>query len=116
MPVTQNYDTGVDIRNQRDGAQAAMGDANPLMDALKTLQMYVTSQKEQGNEAPGAAFLQFLNTLGGGQQAEQPEQAPEGFDPFSAPPAPQQAPARQEGAMPGGMRPEMQGKARVMAQ
>lgn len=118
MPMTQNYDTGVDISNQRNSMQKEMGDRNPLMEALKTLQLYVVSQREQGNEAPAAAFVSFLDALRGGktsaQQQPQQQQPGQAFNPFEAPEETQAAQRRPEAGMPAGQRGEMQGKARVM--
>lgn len=109
MPMTQNYDTGVDISNQREATQQEMGQQNPILDALKTLQLYVASQREQGNEAPMAAFMQFLEALRGGGGQTAPEQQRSGYNPFEAPPEPPPAQVRQ--STPG---PDVQGKAKVM--
>lgn len=118
MPMTQSYDTGVDIRNQRGVVQKEMGDRNPLMDALKTLQLYVTSQREQGNEALTAAYVSFLDALRGGQGAAQqnPQQQQPGqaFNPFEAPEEQPATARRPMTGTPEGQRSEMQGKARVM--
>ena len=83
------YPGADEIMAGQQQAQAQVGEQNPIVDALKVLQMYVVAQREKGNEQPLAAYMQFLNSLQGGapqqpQQLQMPAQAP----------MPQQAPAQ----------------------
>ena len=88
MGAVSPYPGGDEIMAGREQAQADMGEQNPVVDALKVLQMYVVAQREKGNEAPLAAYMQFLNSLQGApQQQQMPAQAP----------VPQQAPAPAQG-------------------
>jgi hypothetical protein len=92
MPMGEAYPSASEIQGGQQEAAAAMGgQPNPVMDALKTLQMYVSAQAQQGKQELVPAFMQFLEVLapGQGQQMQPPMEEQGAMDAMAAQPRPQ---------------------------
>lgn len=66
--------------DEERGAPEGGAQANPVIDALKTIQMFIAAQKEKGNpkaQALIAWFQQGIQLMGGGGGQEKPMPKPE---------------------------------------
>lgn len=80
-PMAGGEDEGGLEQPGQDGAGAAPGAPkdNPVIDALKVLQMFIAGQKQKGNPQAAAmiqAFQAFLQSMGAGGKGTGPEQPP----------------------------------------
>jgi hypothetical protein len=103
MQAQRQYPPASEVMAQQQAAPqpGAEQQPNPLVDSLRTLNLFVTALREKGQEEPMARFIDLISSIrGGGQPQGQPAQAPQAEQAAPMPPAPQAPPPMAAAPMP----------------